>query len=116
MSLKVEKVEIKQARNGKDYQFLTLEGKNYNYFGKIKLKVGDIVDCIFTREGEYTNIKSLKIVDEERPADVGVKVVDEETAVWENLKKGATEEIKRLKQGILLNEGFIELAEQKLKK
>ena len=58
--MKLEKIEQATARTGQTYNKLTIDGKNYNFWGEIKdLKVGDEVLCEFETKGKFTNLKGI---------------------------------------------------------
>lgn len=57
---KIEKLEKKIAQNGKEYFVITLDGKNYTYFGDVTpFTVGDTVIAEFQTNGKFTNLVSI---------------------------------------------------------
>ena len=58
--MRLEKIEKATAKTGAGYLKLTIDGKNYNYFGELgDVKEGDFVVCEFETKGKFTNMKNI---------------------------------------------------------
>lgn len=61
--MKLEKIENATAATGVGYFKLTIDSKNYNFFGELgDISEGDNVECEFKKNGKYTNLVSVKKV------------------------------------------------------
>ena len=59
--MKLESIEKATAKTGAVYFKLSIDGKNYNFFGEIgDLKIGDEVKCAFEQKGQYTNLVGIE--------------------------------------------------------
>lgn len=58
--MKLEKIDKGIAKSGVPFFKLTIDAKNYNYFGDLgDIKEGDSVLCEFETKGQYTNLKKI---------------------------------------------------------
>lgn len=58
--MKLEKIENATAKTGVPYLKLTIDGKEWVFFGELgDVKIGDNVLCEFKTEGKYTNLKKI---------------------------------------------------------
>ena len=125
--MKLEKIETATAKTGNPFFKLTIDGKNYNYFGEIgEIKVGDFVLCEFKTSGKYTNLaKITKTTENVQPGASNGQIIEsrhdivinrvEKPHSWEfgktnNRHKVYYAEISELKAHIeaLKEAGFVE--------
>ncbi|MBN2156742.1 MAG: DUF3276 family protein [Candidatus Lokiarchaeota archaeon] len=73
---KVEKVEIRERKNGEKYLQLKLCDNSVGFFEKedigTKMKEGDIISCKIVQKGKFFNGTNLKVLDKV-PADLKIE-------------------------------------------
>ena len=76
--MKLEKIETATAKTGSPFFKLTIDGKNYNYFGELEdVKAGDFVLCEFKTSGKYTNLaKITKTTENVQPGASNAQIIE----------------------------------------